>query len=1079
MRKSQQQYLPHDAVMVFNDEDPRLAKNSLIIYELPSPPIAEHIHNFGLPAEECFWRPFKPSHKLQVLMDRNDLTDNQKIQFIEDNQDYYKNEILWIQEETRRGEEGFWMYIGTKDDNGVLRPKPYWIPPYHYDFLQSWDVGGGLPDFRMRDRKFYCFWHMVLYDKSCTGFNYPKHRREGATTKVQEIRYKLISSMSDAKSGLQSKTKKDAEEVHENLLMKPWRRLPFWKRPIWDGDERKKDEINFSAPSSKMHPDYGKKALDSKLDYRESGVFAYDSTRQELIHNDEIGKCLAAGTKLLMFNGSYKNVEDVVVGDLLMGVGSQPRKVLSLHRGEDEMYEIIPTKGEKWSCNQEHILSLKWACKSQKFRGHKKGQTVNIPVKDFIKISSHDKKHLMQYRDCSDWPEKTHKIPPYLLGLWLGDGSSAGPTITNVDSEVLAYIRGYCDSNGLFIHTTKITHRITTKKLNSKTNTFLNGLNHYGLIKNKHIPEEFLIDSRENRLSLLAGIIDTDGHKLLGKNKAGYEIVQKNKTIAYDIQKLATHLGFYCSVNEKTASMKRKGRDTYYSKVYRVFVFGNNLQDIPCLIDKKKQKIIEQYHVNRRNPNHTGITVRYIGRGNYYGFSLDGDRLFLLSDGTVTHNTSECDVVNRLQVQLPCVYRGGRIIGKIINTSTVAEITKQGGAAFRQICDNSHYLKKDANGRTLYGLYNLFIPADDGFELEMADVNRICEQIGRPKENTGYPDKYGFCDKEICGTFLRNRRKAFLDKGDMDGYIEECRLYPLSWDDCWMQSASNNNFNIVIINDRMNILRSDEMREKIIRGDFVWKDNIADSKVIFVPSERGRFYVSYLFPNPGVQSNRMYVDENGQKCPDNPAFTAGADPFKFRRTAQNKRSDGAGAVFWDFDSTVDNRSEPMDKWKSNRFVCTYSNRPDDKYAYAEDMLKMCIYYGCEMNSERNVDLINEHFEERGYAGFLLNKLSKTSNKMEKIPGEYASVGIIEEIFREYQHYIQRFGQNEMHIEILQQCLDISDDMNDFDLFAAGGYALLGAKRKRSISERYYSHSNDIEVESFTDEDFSSSDEDYV
>jgi len=120
--------------------------------------------------------------------------------------------------------------------------------------------------------------------------------------------------------------------------------------------------------------------------------------------------------------------------------------------------------------------------------------------------------------------------------------------------------------------------------------------------------------------------------------------------------------------------------------------------------------------------------------------------------------------------------------------------------------------------------------------------------------------------------------------------------------------------------------------------------------------------------------------------------------------------------------------------------------------------------------------VNEHFEERGYAGFLLNKLSKTSNKMEKIPGEYASVGIIEEIFREYQHYIQRFGQNEMHIEILQQCLDISDDMNDFDLFAAGGYALLGAKRKRSISERYYSHSNDLEVESFVDEDFSSADD---
>ena len=52
-------------------------------------------------------------------------------------------------------------------------------------------------------------------------------------------------------------------------------------------------------------------------------------------------------------------VQDVKQGDLLMGDDSMPRKVLSLASGTDEMYDIIPVKGDKYTVNQEHILVLK------------------------------------------------------------------------------------------------------------------------------------------------------------------------------------------------------------------------------------------------------------------------------------------------------------------------------------------------------------------------------------------------------------------------------------------------------------------------------------------------------------------------------------------------------------------------------------------------------------------------------------------------------------------------------------------------------------------------------------------------
>lgn len=70
------------------------------------------------------------------------------------------------------------------------------------------------------------------------------------------------------------------------------------------------------------------------------------------------GKCLAKGTPVLMFDGSIKNVEDVCVGDFLMGPDSQPRRVESLARGQEMMYRIVPKHGNPYVVNESHVLSL-------------------------------------------------------------------------------------------------------------------------------------------------------------------------------------------------------------------------------------------------------------------------------------------------------------------------------------------------------------------------------------------------------------------------------------------------------------------------------------------------------------------------------------------------------------------------------------------------------------------------------------------------------------------------------------------------------------------------------------------------
>jgi len=95
--------------------------------------------------------------------------------------------------------------------------------------------------------------------------------------------------------------------------------------------------------------------------------------------------CHEKGTKILMYDGTQKNVEDVVVNDILMGPDSKPRKVLSLCNGLDFMYKIEPIKGDPFVVNGHHILSLR----------KRTSDILNISVNEYLKLS---KPYRSQYK---------------------------------------------------------------------------------------------------------------------------------------------------------------------------------------------------------------------------------------------------------------------------------------------------------------------------------------------------------------------------------------------------------------------------------------------------------------------------------------------------------------------------------------------------------------------------------------------------------------------------------------------------------------------------------------------------------
>jgi replicative DNA helicase len=152
------------------------------------------------------------------------------------------------------------------------------------------------------------------------------------------------------------------------------------------------------------------------------------------------------------------------------------------------------------------------------------------------------------------------------------------------------------------------------------------------LLNNKHIPQIYISNSSENRLKLLAGLLDSDGH--YNEQFNVFEITQKNEKLARNIKYLCDTLGFKTSFKIKKATLKSKN---YECDVYRVRISGD-LDIIPTKVERK----IARARKSIINWRQTGIKVEFDKVDDYYGFEIDGNRLFLLEDMTVTHNTSFC-----------------------------------------------------------------------------------------------------------------------------------------------------------------------------------------------------------------------------------------------------------------------------------------------------------------------------------------------------------------------------------------------------------------------------------------------------
>lgn len=359
--------------------------------------------------------------------------------------------------------------------------------------------------------------------------------------------------------------------------------------------------------------------------------------------------CHAPGQGILMYDGSIKKVENILVGDQIMGPDSTPRNVLETHTGKTEMANIIPIKGESFEVTLDHLLTLVEVGYYKKINGKntyfKSGKLKDISVRDWINSTKTFKHlHKLVYTGVEFNRSNNLTIDPYFLGILLGDGNLTNltPVFTTVDKVLYDYLESECTKHNCYLTCTGsnggIDYRIVSKESSYKNcNLITKELRSLGLMGlgsgDKFIPNDYLITSKENRLKLLAGLLDTDGS--LSKSKNGYthiDYITKSEKLSNDIVFLCRSLGFWASVNK----CKKSCQGDFTGNYYRIYINGN-LSLIPSKLSRKQSTKTK----TRTDVLRAGFKVEKSGVGKFFGFSVDGDNRYVLDNFLITHNSGK------------------------------------------------------------------------------------------------------------------------------------------------------------------------------------------------------------------------------------------------------------------------------------------------------------------------------------------------------------------------------------------------------------------------------------------------------
>lgn len=347
------------------------------------------------------------------------------------------------------------------------------------------------------------------------------------------------------------------------------------------------------------------------------------------------GKALSLDTEIPTPDG-WKLMRDIHTGSKVFGQDGKPSNVIA----ESEIfmkptYEVTFEDGAKIKATGDHI----WTVHA---RDIERSYWVDLTTAEMFKSFKRERpdgkgteyKFRVPMPEPVEYEAKYLPIDPYSLGVWLGDGASSAARITCADNDI-PELKQHLEEQG---HSIKVHHykeRAASLSIdvigNVKRNPFLSGLREIGVLNNKHIPQEYMQASVEQRLELLRGLMDTDGYC----SKAGQcEFVQKSEQFTDQFVELLASLGIKSKKRKKTVKCNGK-----LCTAFSVTFFTD--KNHSCFkLTRKHERLKEQ--LSKRMKAKSIVDIRPIETCPSKCIAIDNDTHLYLAgrNYTATHNTT-------------------------------------------------------------------------------------------------------------------------------------------------------------------------------------------------------------------------------------------------------------------------------------------------------------------------------------------------------------------------------------------------------------------------------------------------------
>jgi len=663
-----------------------------------------------------------------------------------------------------------------------------------------------------------------------------------------------------------------------------------------------------------------------------------------------VGGCNLKGTLVKMADSSLMKIEDIRVGDFVVGKDGKPKKVLNLFSGISEMYEIHQSKAMSYVVTPNHKLHL---------YDQRKNKFVDIEAQDFYKLQPFSQTKLNGFKHdpivyCED---NNLPIDPYFLGAFLGDGNKGKYSIVvnkTKDIEIYNYLKELCAKENLIF---KETYRNISRpeynddmydvwfKRNGTNSTSYHQKCRLLGLEIKHIPSIYLTSGIAQRLQLLAGLIDTDGYYNAKRHR--YELSIKCDILRKDITKLIEDLGFIVRTHKKTNNGKSS---TVYNKKTSIHVLHitGSIHTIPVKIKRK----IAPNQPRKNSKGFSKLTINKWGLGEYFGFECE-DNLYSLEDGTVTHNSAKWIFADEAGVNpvlskfigyvKPMITYGDTTTGTIIVSGAVGELKHLEGGLKEYIqypekngfyaVDNIWDKDNEFSGKKC----GFFVP--ESWSYFGIDRDPTSEFYNQP-----FIDEHGNSFVERAEEYINKKRAGLIDEGEEADKFDISQK-PLTLAECF-QYRGDNVFSTDLINPQIAKIEKNEdhgtfvdlyrTQDKVVKHKLLSKyDNKPILEHPIDPKRKDKDGVIQVweFPPPNRQTYGVYW--------------AGVDIV---RDSVSLNSSSLNVIH-----IYKGSHNLSGEYTEDRIVAKYMSRPKDKMDWYQKAMLLLEWYNAEALVENNVN----------------------------------------------------------------------------------------------------------------------------